>query len=87
MSGEQQRRRWAVLAPGERQRRQKQSDTDKTQAAAGASGQDQLLDEVERNRRQGQSDASRARDIDDAEEVMYRTVRGGDINFMDKNDW
>lgn len=62
-----QPRRWADLPSAEREPRQRQSQADRTRAAAAAAG------ETERRRRQSQSDRDRscARAADEHEEAMY----------------
>ncbi|MFC7532334.1 hypothetical protein [Actinoplanes sp. GCM10030250] len=87
----QQLGRWAALSAVERERRQRQSQADKARAVSAPAGArtPTPISEAERRRRQSQSDQDRARNdaADEHEEAMYRTVLGGDINFMDKHDW
>ncbi|MFY1599548.1 hypothetical protein [Micromonospora sp. WMMD737] len=73
--------RWADLPAAERRRREAQRDADRARAASG----DTTVSEAERQRRAMQSRADReAAKIEDA---IHRTVYGGDINMMSKDDW
>jgi type IV secretory pathway VirB10-like protein len=96
------RPRWAKLPPAERERRMAQSAADRERATSGeapvtpaerqrraaqgqAARQRAASDPAERQRRAEQSRADREQAaIDDA---VHRTVYGGDINFMSKDDW
>lgn len=96
------RPRWAKLPPAERERRMAQSAADQERATSGeapvtpaerqrraaqgqAARQRAASDPAERQRRAEQSRADREQAaIDDA---VHRTVYGGDINFMSKDDW
>jgi hypothetical protein len=66
----------AAVSPAERERRTAQGQAAQQRAA---------IDPAERQRRAAQSRADREQAaIDDA---VHRTVYGGDINFMSKDDW
>lgn len=73
--------RWADLPAEERRRREAQRDADRARAASG----DTTVSAAERQRRAAQSRTDREQAaIDDA---IHRTVYGGDINMMSKDDW
>lgn len=74
-------RRWADLPAAERERRQAQSRADRERARAG--GREVTGSELWRRLEQSRTDREQA----ETEDAIHHTIYGGDINFMDKNDW
>jgi hypothetical protein len=74
-------RRWVDLPAEERERRQAQSQADRERARTGQT--EATGSELWRRLAQSRTDREQA----EIEDAIHHTIYGGDINFMDKNDW